>query len=261
LHLHPFLSSTSNTNNTFNIMDDWQDAVFSSRHMHNRVNRNGNNSTGRSKHNQAFDVRRTFGTYACRCAAWQRMASSMDDYDSEKEIVLELYRLTDNRQGVIGEIRFPGILDAAVILAASRGSLRRTVQEAGEEDTESDDVSEPANSDDEGVDDDEEESEQETDRFDTFEKNSFREPKFWLRWNGTLTPGATGRESESRESDLGYIVFSQNDCRKFKGTMNCSSLGWKDVAISGRQISGRTESDVPVDWGRIEGEKSEALVG
>jgi hypothetical protein len=238
-------------------MDGWQDAVFSSRHMHNRVGRNGGNSTGRSKRNQPFDVRKTFGTYVCKCATWQKMATVMDDYDSEKEVLLELYRFTPNRQGIIGEIRFPGVLDAAVILAASRESLRRTVSEVGAEDVESDDVSEPESG--EGrLGDEEEESEEGTDRFDTFEKNSFREPKFWLRWNGILTPGATERESESGESDLGYLVFAQNDCRKFKGTISCRSLGWKDVAISGRKILGRTESDVPVDWGRLESETSEA---
>jgi hypothetical protein len=243
-------------------MEDWQDTVFSSRHMHNRVNRNGNNSTGRSKRNQPFDVRKTFGTYACKCATWQKMASGLEEYDSEKEVVLELYRLTENREGVIGEIRLPGVLDAAVIMAASRKSLHRTVQEAGAEDVESDDVSGPESSED-GVDDDneEEESEQESDRFDTFEKNSFREPKFWLRWNGILTPDAKGGGSESRESDLGYIVFAQNDCRKFKGTISCSSLGWKDVAISGRKIAGRAESDVPVAWGKIEGEGTSPAVG
>jgi hypothetical protein len=79
--------------------------------------------------------------------------------------------------------------------------------------------------------------------------NSFRYPKFWLQWNGVMMANATREEPESRESGLGYVVFAQNDCRKFKATFNCGLLGWKDVAISGRKTAGRNESDVLVTWG------------
>ena len=227
-------------------MDDWQDAVFSSRHMHNRVAHSGSNRNNRSKRNAVFDVRKTFGSYACTCIAWQKLASNRDNYDASQGVTLELYRLSPNNEGIIGEILFPGVLKATVILAASRDSLHQAVLEASSGDVESDGMSNAANGNDEG-----EEEEHGEDRFAIFEKNSFREPKFWLQWNGRLMPTATEKGPETKGTELGYLVFSQNDCRKFKGTINCSLLGWKNVAISGRKVATRTESDVPVAWGQV----------
>lgn len=222
-------------------MDDWQDAAFSSRHMHNRVG--GGN---KSKRTNPFDVRKTFASYSVKCAAWQK---ALGDGHSDNSASLELYRLTENGEGVVGELFLPGVLNAAVILAASRESLRRTVSDL--ETTEEEESSE-ANDDD---DDDEEEEEEEEDgsgrnRFETFEKNSFRSPKFWIRWSGVpSTEGQNGPKSAGTpQSELGYIVFTGNDCRKFKGTLNCTSLKWKDIALTGHKISSRTESDVPVTW-------------
>jgi hypothetical protein len=223
--------------------DDWQDAAFSSRHMHN--NRGGKSE--RSK----FDVRKTFGSYELKCPAFLKL----EDVSPEQNASLELYRLTENDEGVVGEVAMPGALNAAVILAASRESLRRTIEDMEE---------------DENDDEEEEEEEDENDsaptspaqsRFETFEKNSFRSPKFWFKWSGapisrTLTtpssPKASRKAKENADvqTGLGYIVFSGNDCRKFKGTINCEAFGWKDVAITGHKIAGRSESDIPVAWGR-----------
>lgn len=235
-------------------MDDWQDAAFSSRHMHNRVNRNGGRGGGKSKRT-AFDVRKTFGSYECKCPAWHRINS--EGGSSDQHAVLELYRLTENGQGVVGELSLPGVLQAAVILAASRKSLQGILSELEPVNPQQEDEkpSESANTTDEtgdwnqDEDSDEEESEQEPepDRFETFEKNSFREPKFWLQWNGMLSP--TSGEPEKAELGLGYIIFPSNDCKKFKGTLNCASLEWKDVALSGHKIAPRSESDIPVAWG------------
>ena len=165
---------------------------------------------------------------------------------------LELYRLTDNSQGVVGQLSLPGVLQAAVILAASRDSLQRIISEL-EPTTQANNVEtmEDDNDEDEEASDSDEEvsdEEPEPDRFGTFEKNSFRSPKFWLQWNGDLSPTST-RDSEKHEAGLGYIVFTGNDCRKFKGTLNCASLAWKDVSFSGHRIAARSESDVPVVWG------------
>lgn len=232
-------------------MDDWQDAAFSSRHMHNRVNRNGGRGGGKSKRN-TFDVRKTFGSYECKCPAWHRINS--ESGSSGQHAVLELYRLTENGQGVVGELSLPGVLQAAVILAASRKSLQGILSELEPvKPTEEDEkATESTNNTDEiaGSEQDEDSDEEEEpvpDRFETFEKNSFREPKFWLQWNGMLSPTST--ESEKAESGLGYIIFPSNDCKKFKGTLNCASLEWKDVALSGYKIAPRSESDIPVAWG------------
>ncbi|KAF2451774.1 hypothetical protein P171DRAFT_426233 [Karstenula rhodostoma CBS 690.94] len=227
--------------------DDWQAAAFGSRHMHNRVQNKS------SRGNRPFDVYKTFGSYVCKCAAWK---TRDDNNDDEKDITLELYRLSSNGEGVLGEICFPRALDAAVVLSGSRASLSRTVQrmevDSDEEDEEDEDIEEGEEKDehgsDEGATSDAEEPmvdpdfEEEPERFRNFEKNSFRQPKFWIRWNG-VTEG-----SEVVTSDMGYVVFSGTDCRKFKGTITCGPLGWKDVAISGRKISGRGFSDVPISW-------------
>jgi hypothetical protein len=221
--------------------DDWQDAAFSSRHMHNNRGVKSKRST--------FDVHKTFGSYEIKCPAWQKL----DDVSPEHNAVLELYRFTENREGVVGELALPGALRAAVILAGSRKSLARIVDELEEEDEEEGEEAEE-----EEANEDEDDDEVEQDRFQTFEKNSFRSPKFWFRWSGALVTksiptskeGKEAKNAEEVETGLGYIVFAGNDCRKFKGTINCTPFGWKDVAITGQKIAGRSESDIPVAWGR-----------
>lgn len=173
--------------------------------------------------------------------------------EGNQDAVLELYRLTECGRGVVGEMSLPGCIRAAVLLAASRKSLQgileglEPVKEAEKDDGHEEKKSGEQKDGEDSEDEEEEESEEEPDRFETFEKNSFREPKFWLRWNGKLETPAV--EEEKAESGLGYIIFPSNDCRKFKGTLNCASLEWKDVAFSGHKIAPRSESDVPVAWG------------
>ncbi|KAF2023312.1 hypothetical protein EK21DRAFT_81225 [Setomelanomma holmii] len=212
--------------------DDWQDAAFSSRHMHNR--RGSSNKSAKP-----FDVRKTFGSYSLKCSAWQKL----DGVSIDNDAVLELYRLTENGEGVVGELALPGALRAAVVFVANRASLRRVVDEFEEEEK-----SEDGEEDEE----DEEGEDGEHNRFETFEKNSFRSPKFWFRWNGVPAQSKSGKSGgdEEYETGLGYIVFAGNDCRKFKATISCSSLSWKDAPITGHKISGRSESDIPVTWGK-----------
>ncbi|KAI5200106.1 hypothetical protein E4T39_05855 [Aureobasidium subglaciale] len=231
--------------------NDWQETAFSTRHMHNRQNRNNpSKSSGKSKRN-TFDVRKTFGSYSCKCPSWFKVYNeSRTEGQKEEDAVLELYRLTKDGRGVVGEISLPGVMRAAVVLVASRKVLKEFLEcvEVAEEDR---DGTKEENANGEEEDDEEEEEEEESgeepgnDRFETFEKNSFREPKFWLRWSGVIS----SEETEKAESGLGYIIFPSNDCRKFKGTLNCASLEWKDVALSGHKIAPRSESDIPVAWG------------
>ncbi|KAJ4351609.1 uncharacterized protein N0V89_006952 [Didymosphaeria variabile] len=221
--------------------DDWQTDVLTSRHMHNRVHNRPN------RRNRPFDIHKTFGSYTCKCAAGQ---GKQNQRNSQQEITLELYRLSPNGAGIVGEFKFPGVLEAAVILAASRASLDSTVNEVEAEAIEDDDGNDErdeSQGDDESDASDAEDPESERDsedpaRFRRFEKNSFRAPKFWLRWNGIV------EGSEVVTTDMGYIVFSGADCRKFKGTITCGPLGWKDIAISGHKVAGRGASDVPVKW-------------
>lgn len=220
--------------------DDWQDAAFSSRHMHN--------NRGAKSKRANFDVRKTFGSYEVKCSAWQKLDNAVMGLFAS----LEIYRLTENKEGVVGVLTLPGALRAAVVLAGSRQSLRTTV-ESFEETSDDDEENE------EDEEEDDEPSSPSQLRFETFEKNSFRSPKFWFRWSGAPTidkasaSPKTGKLSSSVaeiESGLGYIVFAGNDCRKFKGTINCAQFGWKDVALTGHKIAARSESDVPVAWGK-----------
>ena len=268
-------------------MDDWQDHALSTRHMHNRASRRG---SGKSRNSAPFDVRKTFGEYDVKCVSWERAVRAQAGEEQDEEAGLELLRLTSDGQGVLGELVLPGVLGAAVVLAASRrvlGGVTRGL--AGEDDWEEE---EDGDEDDDEDEDEDEEDEEAPNRFTTFEKNSFRSPKFWLAWNGTVhlardkhhdPPHAPRKPSSHPPPDtnlpppspalhrtgssfpppkqsspptlhthaegLGYLTFTANDCRKFKATLSCSELGWKDVAFSGFKSVSRSESDRQVVWG------------
>ncbi|KAF3041272.1 hypothetical protein E8E12_001488 [Didymella heteroderae] len=274
-------------------MDDWQDHALSTRHMHNR---NSRRASGKGRKGAAFDVRKTFGEYEVKCASWERALGELDDDErSDAEAGLELLRLTEDGQGVLGELVLPGVLRASIVLAASRKTLTIITRHLSGEDQADDDA---ADGDEENERPSEEEDEEEEweeeeqlppNRFDTFEKNSFRSPKFWLAWNGTLTlprddtpppspsqarkgaqfpsdspppsptlqrtgssfpppKPASASTQQCAAEGLGYVTFAGNDCRKFKGTLNCKELGWKDVAVSGFKAVSRSESDRQLLW-------------
>ncbi|KAF9697797.1 hypothetical protein EKO04_004132 [Ascochyta lentis] len=275
-------------------MDDWQDHALSTRHMHNR---NSRRASGKGRKGAAFDVRKTFGEYDVKCASWERALGELEDVDRvDEEAGLELLRLTEDGQGVLGELVLPGVLRAAVVLAASRKILQvLTAQLSGEgpeEEEESDNESHEDGEDDDSNEHEPEEEQQAPTRFTTFEKNSFRSPKFWLAWNGTLSlpasdspppspthsrktthfppttssdspppsptlsrtgssfpPPKPASSSPTHAEGLGYVTFAGNECRKFKGTLSCKELGWKDVAFSGFKSVSRSESDRQVVWG------------
>lgn len=224
--------------------------------MHNRQSRNNPSKSGGSGKSKrtTFDVRKTFGSYQIKCPSWFKLHNEMQ-VEGNQDATLELYRLTECGRGVVGEMSLPGCIRAAVLLAASRKSLQAILDtlepvQRADADSKNEERKDDEDSDEDDDEEESEESEEEPDRFETFEKNSFREPKFWLRWNGKLESPAV--EEEKAESGLGYIIFPSNDCRKFKGTLNCASLEWKDVAFSGHKIAPRSESDIPVAWGADE---------
>lgn len=279
-------------------MDDWQDHALSTRHMHNR---NSRRPSGKGKKGGRFDVRKAFGEYEIKCASWERALGELEDEDRQDEdAAFELLRLTDDGQGVLGELVLPGLLRAAVVLAATRRGLTLlTLRLGGEEDQDesgegASDDEQQQHSDHEEEEAEEEEEDSTPSRFDTFEKNSFRSPKFWLAWNGTLTtpqrpdspplppsPTTSRKPPFSSSSDspppsptlhrtgssfpppkkptpstrhvaaegLGYVVFTGSDCRKFKGTLSCKELGWKDVGFAGFKSVSRSESDRQLLWG------------
>ncbi|OHE92910.1 catalase [Colletotrichum orchidophilum] len=195
---------------------------------------------------------------------------------------MDIYRLSQDGRGLLGQLSLPGVLEARVILTGSRKVLIDLISQlegsdAGEEVSENTDVDADSvpkhvvsadetklderlgSSEDQTNKEEPEESEEESDveeqqRIKNFEKNSFRSPKFWFQWNGDVVSStAPSIEQEkalptSRETGRGYIVFSGNDCRSFKGTISCDSLGWKDVSLSGWKEVSMSERDVAFVW-------------
>ncbi|KAF2852843.1 hypothetical protein T440DRAFT_497354 [Plenodomus tracheiphilus IPT5] len=218
--------------------DDWQEAAFSTRHMHNRVG-----AHGKAKKTRAFD-----------CAAWRKTLDATQQGLPEQSASLEIYRLTENGEGVVGELSLPSLLHAPVILAASRISLRRTISNIQHDmpgqDADAGTTEYLQENSDEENDSNLDETNPEKDRFKTFEKNSFRSPKFWFQWSSTLDTNDSNVSMQAKvvQTGLGYIVFTGNNCNKFKGSINCNSLGWKDVSIIGHKVAARSATDIPVIW-------------
>ncbi|KAI0475249.1 hypothetical protein GGR56DRAFT_694834 [Xylariaceae sp. FL0804] len=120
-------------------MDDWQEAAFTSRHVHNRMGR----TAGRgAKRHAAFDARKALGTYSittrgsgalkgARLSTAAAAATSKQQQQQQKAAtasaasgLLEIYRFSDGGDGLVGEIQLAGALRAAVVLAGSRAALR-----------------------------------------------------------------------------------------------------------------------------------------
>lgn len=193
---------------------------------------------------------------------------------------LDVFRLSEDGKGLLGYLSLTGTLEASIILTGSRKVLEHLVSQfENEQESEIDlDNDEDKGSYDKGQDgsahdsthqaedpltsDDQENADQSADehqkdkeyiRFQQFEKNSFRSPKFWFQWKGQVmtsstTPDGHAAEIPKVDSGRGYIVFSGNDCRSFKGTITCDTLNWKDVSLSGWKQVSMSERDVPFAW-------------
>lgn len=262
-------------------MDEWQETQFSHRHIHNRASRH-NHGKSRGKGNAPFDVNRTFGTYDIKCPAADKLSRGGPNK-------LDAYTLNEERNAVVGDLRLGSVLSGVVILTGSRkvmgkviGGLKKERRENEEGDEEEDEEGTREGNGDEVGDEDErhgqtrsdardgEQSQESTDdeeddgdddddadnpanqRIQQFEKNSFRSPKFWMKWQGhvtTLTPTSTSTSQTSTPNppkvvtDNGYIVFSGNQCDRFQGTISCEVLGWNNVKISGWKVKGQNARD------------------
>ncbi|KAF6807916.1 hypothetical protein CSOJ01_07861 [Colletotrichum sojae] len=236
-------------------MDDWQESAFNTRHLHSRVGR----SSGRSGRRAAFQVKRTFGRYSVKCPRALRLIWKASCADNKP--ALEIFCLSDDGRGLLGSLSLPGVLNANVVLAGSAkvlGDLVTQLEEpsSSKDDEDDDNSSKTMSDDDQDVDEEDEpsqrEDEKERQRFQNFEKNSFRSPKFWFMWKGEVLSGpASTQESTAAptsQSGMGYLVFSGNDCRSFRGTISCEALGWKDVSISGWKQATMNERDVVFEW-------------
>lgn len=316
--------------------DDWAEAALNTRHLHNRNDRGGRGNT-----REAFQIRQTFGTHLVKCPALERLgqqasssnpgagggkqqpgkkqqvaagkkkAGGRSNSGSAGEVVLDIYRLTDDEDGVLGSLKLAGVFEAAVVFAGSRkilGSITRGLGQddeaaeepahgkrrggssassspqakkasgphneasangsrKGDDEEEDEDEGEDESDDDEEDDDDEEFSDGEHGqeshehrqrrRAATFEKNSFRQPKFWFRWQGVLSDDAVadledeleaGQGGGNKVHGSGYVVFSGNDCRRFQGTMTSARLGWNNVKMTGWKAKPQPERDFEIQW-------------
>lgn len=286
---------------------EWEDAAFNTRHLHNR-----NDKRGYSARHE-FDVRSTFGTHLVKCTALDRLreekspgqdgggngggaksksasgkgtsgssnkktSRSNSNGASAGDAILEMYRLADGEEGILGSLRCAGVFEATVVFAGSRKTLSKITRHLGRSDLEgaasssssslpirrdgsarvSGHTAENGEDDDEedDSDDDEPSSGDDTDgggsrekrqrkRIATFEKNSFRQPKFWFRWQGDVDDD-TGAAVKANGS--GYIVFSGNDCKRFQGTMTSEKLGWNNVKMNGFKTKPQPERDFEICW-------------
>lgn len=271
--------------------DDWQDAAFNTRHLHNRNDRGGQG--GNSRHE--FQPSNTFGSHLVKCPAMDKLqlaapeasavgSKSKKRRGSRGEVVMEVYRLTDDEDGLLGSLVCGGVFEASVVFAGSRKLLWKIWKELGG--TGSGDAAVDPDSTDakskgkEHVaitngkktprDDDSEDKEDDSDADDvqsqsssldsedrqrrraaTFEKNSFRHPKFWFRWQGEMaddTASLSGADG-TKVHGSGYIVFTGNDCKRFQGTITSEQLGWNNVKMSGWKVRPQPERDYEVQWG------------
>ncbi|KAF5708458.1 catalase [Fusarium globosum] len=189
---------------------------------------------------------------------------------SENSARFEVLRFTDGEDGLQGDLFLPGVLDASFIMAGSRKKIHEILDRANismEPDCEAENAEHNAgekSADEFDLDDQQHEACPEQQSFEAsgdednrpnephdyktteelrsenFEKNTFRQPKFWLSWRGNvLVKPQSGAASEDHspldaiQSGIGYIVFTGNKYQKFKGTISCDLLGWDNVAITG----------------------------
>lgn len=290
--------------------DGWEEAALNTRHMHNR-----NDRGGRGNVRESFQIRNTFGTHLVKCAALERLQGTQSGPGSSKpgekskqagpagkkkgsrsnsgsgDVVLEIYRLTDDEDGILGSLKYPGVFEAAVVFAGSRKLLgnitRHLSQDDAVEDTpygtrrgslgssSSKSLDQRAgnavngDAEEEDEDDDEDEDEESSGdeeglsshenrqrrRLATFEKNSFRQPKFWFRWQGVVSEDALAGLEDlelkgGKVHGSGYVVFSGNDCRRFQGTMTSEQLGWNNVKMTGWKAKPQPERDFEIQWSR-----------
>lgn len=269
-------------------MDDWQEAALTNRHLHNRVGKYGRGKGGKS--NGGFDVQKTLGTYEVKCHAAGKLVKEKGSNAGVGK--LEIYHLNEEGNALVGELFLPEALHGTVLLTGSRKTMKAVVRsfelheeieseteheggdaelgierqsldgslagEGAEDEAEEEDAEEEEHS---GV----EAEDREERRYKQFEKNSFRSPKFWMKWQGQVlaalpdcrqsSPSEDGDKlgyrvpaSEAFVTDEGYLVFASNNCEKFQGTLSCEALEWDNVKVQGWKLRNHKARGFEVHW-------------
>lgn len=257
LHLHRVFQLAVNTGTAYSMGDPIDSAFQSRRFAHGKSKSKGKGKAGA----KPFNPLSTLGSYDVSLNPGVEMSQQ----------VFEIHELTEDETGLIGTFNL-GKLSGMFVLCGSRSGLEEVV--AGfEEKDEDQDEDDNDNEDDAEDEDDDSESRESDDaeesgtelsaieladekanrRARAFEKNSFRNPKFWMRWKGFVTASKEDGANEGQkhvESDMGYLVFANNSCDRFQGTISCPSLGWQHLKMKGRKMTPKA-TPRPLTWNDI----------
>ncbi|CAK3781796.1 Hypothetical predicted protein [Lecanosticta acicola] len=236
------------------------DALKSRRIPHGRSGK----GRGRGKGASSFNVLKAINDYAVQVGS--KDVHPSPDQDGGQTSWLLIQGLTPSEDGLVASFKFGTAISGVGILSGSRKDLRRIVEDVERREEDEDDKEEEDQP--REGEDNEEEEEEEIDEDDdthsqttqesreerlnrltkTFEKNSFRNPKFWMRWKGHVTK--SDDENAEIETDMSYIVFSGNDCRTFEGTLTSKMLGWKNVKLEGRKTRSQVSKTFTMEEAR-----------
>lgn len=250
------------------------DVLKSRRIPHSHAGKRAKGGSGRGKRGSAgapFNPLRSLGRYEIQLGSGDHRASDEGHARGPglSHSWLEIHELTTNDDGLMGTFDFEGRVTGMCVLAGSRKGLASIVEELEREldEDEDDDEDEDEEEDDTGVvnehsngesgdqaDDSDNgqlhlqqsslelEDEKINRRIRNFEKNSFRNPKFWLRWKGSVKNSGNATTEGAKisvEINTGYLIFTSNDCDKFDGTITSEALGWDNLKLRGHKVHSR----------------------
>ncbi|KAK5108091.1 hypothetical protein LTR62_008808 [Meristemomyces frigidus] len=254
--------------------EDWQDLALNHRRLPHGKSKKGGKASGR--HGEAvFNPKQAITRY--RLTTENVVANdhipkaSGGDQTAEIDAQFEIHGFTETPGGYVASlVNSEHTFRAAVFLAGSRKLLGEIIQaeddkkssedDDDDDDGDAEDESEEDENEDPNEDDDETEELSELEKQDNhhnlrtraFEKNSFRQPKFWFRYQAEITLRSSSTQRETiREQNGGYVVFATHECRRFSGTIDCRALGWKEVGIAGVREGRRGETRPLFAWGEF----------
>jgi len=177
---------------------------------------------------------------------------------------------TEDMEGLEGTFDF-GVVKGMCLIGGSRRGLREVIQtveedeaDDAEEEEEAEEERKPGDypkvyqqdsDDDEGADtepdDDENAAPISPSRSRTmFEKNTFRQPKFFFEWRGHDLLSSENVSRGPRSDCMGHLEFSSNACKDFKGTFSSERWG-ENVAFEGWKVRNKAV-ECPYAWGQFD---------
>ena len=244
-------------------MDDPLDSAFQSRRFAHGKSKAKSGRGGGGGVSKPFNPSAALGQYAISLGGGTSKTS--------QQYILEIHELTECETGLLGTFDF-GRLKGMFVLAGSRKGLAEII--TGLEEEEAEEKKEKEDDDDADAGGEESHGSHTTDdleeceehelsaielqdekvnrRARAFEKNSFRNPKFWMKWKGTqgAAAGTESADLDHVESNMGYLVFANNACDKFEGTVTCPSLDWEQLKLKGRKVHCNATS-CPMEWNGV----------